>query len=80
MRFLRDLLLVERRAGTWWWSRGCEDLWVTVQVKHDFKIVLCAVYLPPSVQNSIPFQFIDNDNSLVDRINECRTVVIGDFN
>lgn len=62
------------------WESGCEDLWVTVQVKHNFKLALCAAYLPPPVQNSILDHFIDNYNSLVDRINECRTAVIGDFN
>lgn len=62
------------------WESNCEDLWVTIQVKHNFKIALCAIYLPPPVQNAIIDQFINNFNSLVDSINGFHTILIGDFN
>lgn len=63
------------------WESRCEDVWVCVDVclnKRPTKLLICAVYIPPPVQNHILEHFIDNANNAL--VNYNATLILGDFN
>ncbi|CAH2109339.1 unnamed protein product [Euphydryas editha] len=62
------------------WQSECEDLWVTVDIGTSSSIAICVAYLPPPVQKQTLKHFMDNFNSVTEKLNKYHSIVIGDFN
>lgn len=64
------------------YESSCEDLWVSLNVslcKSVKKLNICAIYLPPPVQQFTLNNFIVKCNSIIDS-SESLTCIVGDFN
>ncbi|CAK1596614.1 unnamed protein product [Parnassius mnemosyne] len=66
------------------WETDCEDVWVSVtpnSTKNPVKILLCAVYLPPSVTKHTLDIFIDKANGILgSRTDREYTLIASDYN